>query len=46
MQEHNYQQQAAIFEADIARKRVVLNKWNMMLSANGMPPVGGNGPVM
>lgn len=33
-------QKMAIAEQDIARKRAVLSKWNMMLSANGMPSIG------
>ena len=33
-------QKMAIAEQDIARKRAILTKWNMMLSANGMPPIG------
>ena len=33
-------QKVAIAEQDIARKRAVLTKWNMMISANGMPPTG------
>jgi hypothetical protein len=39
MGETNFLQKMAIAEQDIARKRAVLTKWNMMLSANGMPPV-------
>jgi hypothetical protein len=46
MPEHLYQQKASAFEQDVARKRAVLTKWNMMLSANGMPPVGGNASGM
>jgi hypothetical protein len=35
-------QRASVLEQDIAKKRAVLTKWNMMLTANGMPSVGGN----
>ena len=41
-----YMQRSAVLEQDMARKRAVLTKWNMMLTANGMPPVGGNGQGM
>ena len=40
MAEEVFLQNMAIAEQDIARKRAVLNKWNMMLSANGMHPIG------
>ena len=40
MAEGMFLQKMAIAEQDIARKRAVLTKWNMMLSANGMPPIG------
>ena len=40
MAEGVFLQKMAIAEQDIARKRAVLTKWNMMLSANGMPPIG------
>jgi hypothetical protein len=40
MGEAMFLQKMAIAEQDIARKRAVLTKWNMMLSANGMPPIG------
>ena len=33
-------QRMAIAENDIVRKRAVLAKWNTMLSANGISPVG------
>jgi hypothetical protein len=40
MAEEVFLQNMAIAEQDIARKRAVLTKWNMMLSANGMHPIG------
>lgn len=40
MGEGMFLQKMAIAEQDVARKRAVLNKWNTMLSANGMPPIG------
>jgi hypothetical protein len=40
MAEGMFLQKMAIAEQDIARKRAVLTKWNMMLSANGMPHIG------
>lgn len=40
MGEAMFLQKMAIAEQDIARKRAVLTKWNMMLSANGMPSIG------
>jgi hypothetical protein len=40
MAEGMFLQKMAIAEQDIARKRAVLSKWNMMLSANGMSPIG------
>ena len=40
MGEAMFLQKMAIAEQDIARKRAILSKWNMMLSANGMPPIG------
>lgn len=40
MGEAMFLQKMAIAEQDIARKRAILTKWNMMLSANGMPPIG------
>lgn len=40
MGEAMFLQKMAIAEQDIARKRAVLTKWNMMLSANSMPPIG------
>ena len=33
-------QETAIVEQDITRKRAVLTKWNIMLTANGMPQIG------
>jgi hypothetical protein len=43
MAEGVYLQRMAIAEQDIARKRAILTKWNMMLSANGMPMIGQGG---
>jgi hypothetical protein len=40
MAEEVFLQNMAIAEQDIARKRAVLTKWNMMLSANGMHQIG------
>ena len=40
LNEGMFLQKMAIAEQDIARKRAVLTKWNMMLSANGMSPIG------
>ena len=40
MAEGNFLAKMGIAEQDIARKRAVLAKWNTMLSANGVPPVG------
>lgn len=40
MGESMFLQKMAIAEQDIARKRAVLTKWNMMLSANGMSSIG------
>ena len=40
MNEGVFLQKMAITEQDIVRKRNVLTKWNMMLSANGAPPIG------
>jgi hypothetical protein len=40
MAEGIFLQKMTIAEQDIARKRAVLSKWNMMLSANGVSPIG------
>ena len=40
MGEAMFLQKMAIAERDIARKRAVLAKLNMTLSADGMPPIG------
>ena len=40
MPESVFIQKMAIAEQDVVRKRAVLTKWNMMLSSNGMPPIG------
>ena len=43
MAEGVYLQRTAIAEQDIACKRAILTKWNMMLSVNGMPMIGQGG---
>ena len=40
MGEAVFLQKMAIAEQDIARKRAILTKWNMMLSVNGLPAIG------
>jgi hypothetical protein len=40
MGEAMFLQKMAVAEQDVARKRAVLIKWNMMLSASGILPVG------
>ena len=40
MGEAMFLQKMAIAEQDVARKRAILSEWNMILSANGMPPIG------
>ena len=40
MADNVFLQKMAIAEQDITRKRAVLTKWNTMLTANGMPPIG------
>jgi hypothetical protein len=43
MAEGVYLQRTANAEQYIACKRAILTKWNMMLSANGMPTIGQEG---
>jgi len=40
MAEGVFLQQIAIAQQDILRRRAVLTRWNMILSANGVPPIG------
>ena len=40
MADNVFLQKMAIAEQDIMRKRAVLTKWNTMITANGIPPIG------